>query len=77
MDPDTLVVTASAAGAALGVSGTASLPVKDAYAGLKALVKKRFSRTGRRLRSGSGQDRWRSGGQRRILRRNSRPACSR
>ena len=42
MDPITLIVTALAAGAALGVSDTASSAVKDAYAGLKALVKKRF-----------------------------------
>ena len=42
MDPITLIVTALAAGAALGVSDTASSAVKDAYAGLKALVKKQF-----------------------------------
>jgi hypothetical protein len=42
MDPITLIVTALAAGGALGVSDTASSAVKDAYAGLKALVKKRF-----------------------------------
>lgn len=42
MDPITLIVTALAAGAALGVQGTASAMVKDAYAGLKALVKKRL-----------------------------------
>ena len=43
MDPITLIVTALAAGAALGVSDTASSAVKDAYAELKALVKKRFA----------------------------------
>jgi hypothetical protein len=42
MDPITLIVTALAAGAALGVSDTASAMVTDAYAGLKALVKKRL-----------------------------------
>lgn len=42
MDPITLIVTALAAGAALGVKDTASSAVKDAYAGLKALVSKRF-----------------------------------
>jgi hypothetical protein len=42
MDPITLIVTALAAGAALGVKDAASTAVKDAYAGLKALVKKRF-----------------------------------
>lgn len=42
MDPITLIVTALAAGAALGVSDTASSAVKDAYAGLRALVKKRL-----------------------------------
>ena len=42
MDPITLIVTALAAGAALGVTDTASATVKDAYAGLKALVKRRL-----------------------------------
>jgi hypothetical protein len=42
MDPITLIVTALAAGAALGVKDTASSAVKDAYAGLKALVTKRL-----------------------------------
>jgi hypothetical protein len=42
MDPITLIVTALAAGAAVGVKDTASAMVKDAYAGLKALVKKRL-----------------------------------
>ena len=46
MDPVTLILTALAAGAALGVKDTASAAVKDAYEGLKALVKNRF--TGRR-----------------------------
>jgi hypothetical protein len=42
MDPITLIVTALAAGAALGVKDAASSAVKDAYAGLKALITKRF-----------------------------------
>ncbi len=43
MDPITLIVTALAAGAALGISDTASSAVKDAYTGLKALARKRLS----------------------------------
>ena len=42
MDPLTLIVTALAAGAALGITDTASSAVKDAYTGLKALVRKRL-----------------------------------
>jgi len=42
MDPITLIVTALAAGAALGAKDTASAMVTDAYAGVKALVKKRL-----------------------------------
>jgi predicted trehalose synthase len=42
MDPITLLVTALAAGAALGVQDTASAMVKDAYASLKALVRGRL-----------------------------------
>jgi hypothetical protein len=42
MDPIALIVTALAAGAGLGLQDTASAMVKDAYAGLKALVKKRL-----------------------------------
>ena len=44
MDPITLIVTALAAGAALGITDTASSAIKDAYAGLKALVKKRLGK---------------------------------
>jgi hypothetical protein len=47
MDPVTLIVTALATGAAQGLADNASTMVKDAYARLKALVKKRL---------GSGQD---------------------
>lgn len=43
MDPVTLILTALAAGAALGVKDTASAAVKDAYGSLKALVKRRVS----------------------------------
>jgi hypothetical protein len=43
MDPITLIATALAAGAALGITDSASSAVKDAYAGLKALVKKRLA----------------------------------
>ena len=42
MDPITLIVTALVAGAALGAQDTVSAMVKDAYAGLKALVRKRL-----------------------------------
>jgi len=43
MDPITLIVTALAAGAALGIKDTASAAVTDSYAGLKALVQRRLS----------------------------------
>ena len=42
MDPITLIVSALAAGAALGLQDTASAMVKDAYASLKALVRRRL-----------------------------------
>ncbi len=42
MDPITLIVTALAAGAALGVQDTAAAMVKDVYASLKALVRRRL-----------------------------------
>jgi hypothetical protein len=42
MDPITLIVTALAAGAALGAQDTVSAMVKDAYVGLKVLVRKRL-----------------------------------
>lgn len=38
-----LIVSALAAGAALGVTDTTSSAIKDAYAGLKALVRKRLA----------------------------------
>jgi hypothetical protein len=43
MDPITLIVTALAAGAVSGVTDAASSAVRDAYAGLKALVRNRFA----------------------------------
>ena len=43
MDPITLIVAALAAGAAVGITDTASSAIKDAYAGLKALVRKRLA----------------------------------
>jgi hypothetical protein len=42
MDPITLIVTALAAGAAQGMMDSASAMVKDAYASLKARVKKKL-----------------------------------
>lgn len=42
MDPVTLIVTALAAGATLGLTDTMSAAVKDAYGALKALVKRRL-----------------------------------
>ena len=42
MDPITLIVTALAAGAALGIQDTAAAMVKDAYASLKDLVRRRL-----------------------------------
>jgi hypothetical protein len=42
MDPITLIVTALAAGASLGIADTASSAIKDGYAALKALVRKRL-----------------------------------
>lgn len=43
MDPVTLILTALGAGTALGAKDTVSAAVKDAYEGLKALVKKRVA----------------------------------
>lgn len=43
MDPVTVIVTALAAGAAMGLKDTAGAAVKDAYGSLKALVKKRLA----------------------------------
>ena len=43
MDPITLILAALAAGAAAGVGDTASKAIKDAYMGLKTLIKRRFA----------------------------------
>jgi hypothetical protein len=43
MDPITLIVTALATGAVSGITESASSAVKDAYTGLKALVRKRLA----------------------------------
>ena len=42
MDPITLILTALAAGAVLGLKDATSAAVKDAYTALKALVKRRL-----------------------------------
>jgi Effector-associated domain 10 len=44
MDPVSVVLAALTAGATAATKDTASQAVKDAYAGLKALVKKRFEK---------------------------------
>src|SRR2546421_13060384 len=44
MDPVSVVLAALAAGAPAATKDTASQAVKDAYAGLKALLKKRFEK---------------------------------
>jgi RIP homotypic interaction motif len=46
MDPVTLIVTALAAGAALGLKDTASVAVRDAYGSLKALATRRLAGRG-------------------------------
>jgi hypothetical protein len=43
VDPVTLIVTALAAGAGTGLTDAASAAVRDAYQGLKVLVKKRVA----------------------------------
>jgi hypothetical protein len=43
MDPVTLILAALAAGAASGAGDTAAQAVKDGYAGLKALLKRKFA----------------------------------
>jgi hypothetical protein len=43
MDPVSIIVTALAAGAAAGLQQQASQVVKDAYAGLKGLIKRKYS----------------------------------
>lgn len=46
MDPVTLIVTAIVAGVAAAAKPTAEQAVKDAYAGLKALIQRRFADKG-------------------------------
>jgi hypothetical protein len=43
MDPVTLILTALAAGAAAALKGVATAVIQDGYAGLKALVVKKFA----------------------------------
>jgi hypothetical protein len=43
MDPITLIIAALAAGAVAGVRDVAGQAVNDAYAGLKALIRRRFA----------------------------------
>jgi hypothetical protein len=43
MDPISLIIAALAAGAIAGVKDTAGQAVSDAYAGLKALIRRRFA----------------------------------
>lgn len=43
VDPISLIVAALAAGAAAGLSDTASTAVQDAYTGLRELVRRRFA----------------------------------
>ena len=43
MDPITLIVTALALGAAAGLKATTEQVVKDAYAGLKELIRRKYS----------------------------------
>lgn len=43
MDPITIIVTALAAGAVAGLKPTAEQAIKDAYAGVKALIQRKYS----------------------------------
>ncbi|MDQ3606970.1 MAG: hypothetical protein M3418_12400, partial [Gemmatimonadota bacterium] len=44
MDPISIIVAALAAGAAAGLKSNAEKVVADAYEGIKALIKRRYSR---------------------------------
>lgn len=44
MDPISIIVTALVLGAAAGLKPTTGQTVKDAYAGLKALLQRKFAR---------------------------------
>ncbi len=46
MDPITAIVTALALGAASALQETAAAAIKDGYAGLKALIQRRYARVG-------------------------------
>ena len=46
MDPITIIVTAVAAGAALGLTDAAAQAIKDAYAGLRALIIRKYGDQG-------------------------------
>jgi hypothetical protein len=43
MEPVTLILAALAAGASAGIGDAASQAIKDAYTGLKTLIKRRFA----------------------------------
>ena len=42
MDPITIILTALVVGAAAGLKPTAEKAVKDAYAGIKSLIKRKY-----------------------------------
>ncbi|MCB0144110.1 MAG: hypothetical protein KDE50_29740, partial [Caldilineaceae bacterium] len=42
MEPITFIVTALAAGAAAGLTASAENAIKEAYAGIKALIQRKF-----------------------------------
>ena len=46
MDPVTLIIAALVAGASAGLQDAASTAIKDAYSGLKSLIRSRFGRHG-------------------------------
>jgi hypothetical protein len=46
MDPITIIVTALVAGAAAGLKPTAEKAIKDAYAGIKALIQRKYGDVG-------------------------------
>ena len=46
MDPITIIVTAVATGAALGLTDAAAQAIKDAYAGLRALIIRKYGDQG-------------------------------
>ncbi len=46
MDPISIIVTALATGAAAGLKPTAAKVIQDAYAGIKALIQRKYGETG-------------------------------